>query len=240
MRDRILYGLVVFAILLIGFSLALGQLSFAEQSRISANFGLTAIHISCVILAIFLGSTLVAREMDKKTILTLLARPITRLEFLLGKALGLSSVIVVVMLGLSTILTLVFTGMNVSIEFGFLISLLGIFFECLVLMGFALFFSTLSRPVLVVCFCIGIFMIGHWLGSLDYFAAKSGSEVFGWMSKITSIVIPDLESFNWRSLPVYEETLALPVFFTALIYAFSWFGFLLVGANLILRRKDLG
>ena len=84
-RDRILYGLVVFALLLIGVSLVLGQLSFAEQMRISIDFGFAAIHFSAVILSIFIGSTLVSKEIDKKTVMTLLARPITRFQFLFGK-----------------------------------------------------------------------------------------------------------------------------------------------------------
>src|SRR4051812_6925954 len=88
-RDRILYGLHIFAILLIGFSLVLGELSFAEQTRISINFGLAGIHLSAITLSIFIGSSLVAKEIEKQTILTLLARPVSRLQFLVGKYLGL-------------------------------------------------------------------------------------------------------------------------------------------------------
>ena len=87
-RDRILYGILVFALLLIGLSLALGQLSFAEQSRISANFGFTGIHLSAAILAIFIGSSLVAREIEKRTIMTLLVRPLTRTQFITASFLG--------------------------------------------------------------------------------------------------------------------------------------------------------
>src|SRR5436305_70886 len=88
-RDRILYGILVFALLLIGISLALGQLSFAEQSRISANFGFTGIHLAAAILAIFIGSSLVSREIEKRTIMTLLVRPLSRTQFIIGKFLGL-------------------------------------------------------------------------------------------------------------------------------------------------------
>src|ERR1044071_5461067 len=106
-RDRILYALIVFAILLIGLSLALGQLSFAEQARISANFGMSAIHLCAVALAIFVGSNLVYKEIEKKTIMTILVRPISRLQFIFGKALGLTMVIVTMILGLACILALV-------------------------------------------------------------------------------------------------------------------------------------
>ncbi len=134
-RDRILYGLLVFAVLLIGLSLALGQLSFAEQSRISANFGFTAIHLSMVVLSIFVGSTLVAKELDKKTIFTLLARPLSRPQFLLGKCLGLTMVTLTVVMGLAVMLCFVFLGLSVPIDIQYLTALFGIILESFVLLG---------------------------------------------------------------------------------------------------------
>ena len=105
-RDRILYSLVVFALLLVLLSLSLGQLSFDENIRLSANFGFTGIHISAMALAVFIGSTLVAKEIEKQTILTLLARPISRAQFIMGKALGLMAVVNVVVLSLGLILSI--------------------------------------------------------------------------------------------------------------------------------------
>ncbi|MCB0342972.1 MAG: ABC transporter permease subunit, partial [Bdellovibrionales bacterium] len=125
-RDRILYGLVVFALLLIGLSLALGQLSFAEQIRISANFGFTGIHLSAVMLSIFAGGSLVAKEIDKKTILTLLARPISRFQFMLGKSLGLTLVVVSVVTGLALVLAFILMNMGFKLNEGFFLGLFGI------------------------------------------------------------------------------------------------------------------
>ena len=75
-RDRILYGIVVFALILLGVSLALGSLGIQEQVRISLNFGFMGIQLSLVVLAIFVGSTLVYKEIEKQTVTTLLARPL--------------------------------------------------------------------------------------------------------------------------------------------------------------------
>jgi Cu-processing system permease protein len=122
-RDRILYGIVVFALLLIGLSLALGGLSFSEEARISANFGFTGIQLSTAVLAIFIGSTLVSRELEKQTILTLLARPITRTQFLLGKLLGLIFVIMTVMAGLALVLALVLMWLKLPIDMSFAVAL---------------------------------------------------------------------------------------------------------------------
>lgn len=181
-RDRILYGLIVFALLLIGLSLALGQLSFAEQTRISANFGLTAIHISAVMIAIFMGSSLVNKEIDKKTILTLFVRPISRLQFLLGKSLGLVLLILTAIGGLALVLMGVFLGIGLGISSLFFVALLGIILEALILLAVSLFFSAFATPVMVVAFSLGIFVIGHWTESLRFFAQKNESIAFEFFS----------------------------------------------------------
>lgn len=237
-RDRILYGLLVFAVMLIGLSLILGQLSFAEQSRISANFGFTAIHLSMVILSIFVGSTLVSKEMEKKTIYTLLSRPLNRPQFLLGKCLGLTLVTLTVVLGLALILALVFVGLEVPVNWEFAVALLGIILESLVLLGFTIFFGSFSSPMMVVTFSIGLFLIGHWLNDLSFFANKSQSESFAGFSHIISFLLPNLEKFNWRSLVTYHEPIAGKEVIAAFGYSWAWFILLITLTSYILRRKD--
>lgn len=237
-RDRILYGLIIFALLLIGFSMVLGQLSFSEQMRISLDFGFAAIHISSVILSIFIGSTLVSKEIDKKTVMTLLARPITRFQFLLGKAFGLMFVIMTVGAGLSFVLLIVLKSMGATVEGNFIIGLYGILLESLVLLTLALMFSTFSRPVMVVSFCLGIFLIGHWMGSLQFFSQKSRAQSFIHFERFLSTIIPNLESFNWRSLAIYGDTIPSALLISATLYCLIWVMIALVTATLVIWRKD--
>jgi Cu-processing system permease protein len=239
-RDRVLYGLIIFALLLIGVSLALGQLSFQEQARISANFGLTGIHLSSIALAIFVGSTLVIKEIDKKTILTLLARPISRVQFLIGKAFGLAAIIATVIFGLSVVLAFIFYFLEMEINYRFFIAIFGIFLEALVLLGVSLVFSSFTRPILVVSYCVALFLIGHWLDSLKFFAEKSESESFKMFSDIVAKIIPNLETFNWRALPIYGEDILVSEVLSSALYSVSWLGLLLTITALIIRRKDLG
>lgn len=239
-RDRILYGLILFAFLLIGLSLALGQLSFAEQARISANFGLSAIHLSAVVLAIFVGSNLVYKEIEKKTILTILVRPISRLQFILGKALGLSLLIATMMLGLLGILALVFFGLGKPVDSRLVIVLTGLFGEAMILLGFTLLFSMISKPLLVVCYAIGIFLIGHWQSSLEFFANKSQGGSIKTIYWLVSHSLPDLERLNWKGLVVYDLPLDLASKLIAMGYAASWFAVCIVLATIIFQRKDVG
>jgi ABC-type transport system involved in multi-copper enzyme maturation permease subunit len=239
-RDRILYALIIFAILLMGLSLALGQLSFAEQARISTDFGLTAIHLCAVVLAIFIGSNLVYKEIEKKTILTILVRPISRIQFILGKSLGLTLLIMTMMAGLALILCLVFWGLSVPVDARFAVVLLGLLAEALVLLGFTLLFSMMSKPLLVVCFSFGIFMIGHWHKSLAYFAGKADGGPIKAISWFVNHFLPDLERVNWKDLIIYNQPLELQAKFMSLGYAFAWFVLCISLTAVLFKRKDVG
>lgn len=237
-RDRILYGIVVFALLLIGMSLALGELSFAEQARISANFGFAGIQLSACVLAVFVGSSLVAKEIEKQTILTLLARPITRAQFLLGKFVGLSFVILTVMAGLAVVLAALIQALELAINDTFAVALYGIVLEALILLGLALLFGSFARPMMTVTFTVALYLIGHWVGSLRYFIEKSDSSAFKAIGKVIVNVVPDLERFNWRAAPVYQMSVPASEVAMTSLYAVGWIVCLIALTALIFRRRD--
>jgi ABC-type transport system involved in multi-copper enzyme maturation permease subunit len=237
-RDRVLYGLLVFAFMLVGTALALGQLSFTEQARISGNFGMAAIHLSAVALSIFVGSSLVYKEIDKQTILTLLVRPLTRTQFLLGKTLGLFLIVFSIVFGLSIVQMLIFFGLGLPITIEFFLSLSGILIESLILMGFALFFGTFSSPFLVVSFSLAIFLIGHWVENLNFLAEKSGSAFFTIFAKVSIYILPNLERFNWREYVVYGGELFADEIFNVMLYGLGWWVLLITVTSMIFRRKD--
>lgn len=239
-RDRILYGILVGAVLLILLSLALGQLSFAEQTRIAANFGFTAIHIGAVIVSIFVGSTLVAREIDKKTILTLFVRPISRQQFLVGKAFGLMAVNIVCVLALSLVLMGILLFMNLPVTMAFWVGVYGILLEACVLLSVALFFGSFASPMFSVSFTVGAFLMGHWVESLKFFANRSTSEEFKMFGKAVSLVIPNFEFFNWRTLFIYSDPIPWQGVIEGAVYMAAYFIIFVTSASLILGRRDLG
>jgi ABC-type transport system involved in multi-copper enzyme maturation permease subunit len=238
-RDRILYGLFIFAIFIILFSLALGQLSFAEQARISANFGLSAIQLGLASLAIFVGSTLVTKELEKQTVLTLLVRPLSRLQFILGKFFGLALVIATVMIGLSLILGGVFYLIGAPINLAFGVVLTGFFLESLCLLAFTIFFSMFARPVLVVCFSVSVFFIGHWFSTLRYFSERAPDSSIGHLYSILRFLIPDLESLNWKPVVIYNDALDWSHYALASGYIVLWLLMLMSTTVLLFQRKDL-
>lgn len=237
-RDRILYSLIVFAVLLFGMSIVLGELSFSERIRISTNLGFMGIHISAVILAIFVGSTLVAKEIEKQTILTLLARPISRIEFLLGKFCGLGVVITLVLVGLSILLMMVLGMVEQGWTYAGTIALAGILLEALVLLSLTMLFGVLSKPFLAVTFVIGFFLIGHWVDSMKFFVEKSESSFIKFFSSVIGYLVPNLEQFNWKNFVVYNQVLPFENFAHAVGIGAVWILLLLTLTGILLRRRD--
>ncbi len=224
--------------MLIGLSLVLGQLSFDEQARMSINFGFAGIQLSAAIVSIFLGSSLVSREIEKQTILTLLARPISRAQFICGKFLGLTMVVGVIVTALAVIQILFTLYLKVPLTEAYLVATFGILLESLVLLSFTLFFGSFARPVMTVMFAISIFIIGHWIDSLPYFLERSSSESFKLVGKVIVKIIPNLEMFNWRTAPIYGDEIPLMEVGKATLYTAGWLVGLFILTSFIFRRRD--
>ena len=239
-RDRILYVLVLFALLLIGLSILLGNLSFAEQVRISVDLGLMGMHLSAVFLSIFVGSALVHKEMEKRTIMTLLARPLPRGSFLLGKLLGMGLVVVTVLLGILFVQVLVMVMINAPLEMNLLAAIGGIVVESLLLLAIVVFFGTFTKPILAAALTLGTFVIGHWIPDLIFFKEKSESSAFKTFAEIVINTFPNLERFNWRSAVTYNDLVPFSQWGTAIAYGVAWIGVFCVLSTLIFRRRDLG
>lgn len=237
-RDRILYGLIVFAVLLIGLSLVLGELSYSEQARISSDFGFVAITISAMIIAVFIGSTLVSRELEQRTVFTLLARPISREQFLLGKFLGLFLVNFLVVLCLSVLIAGIFYYLNTPWNIDCTFTVYGILLESLVLMSITLLFSTITRPMLVVSYSLGTFIIGRGIDSLNYFAEKSSEDSFKMINAVLQRTIPNLSKFGWSTYVLVPESIPVSTVAWSTVYALGWIGACAFLSTLIFRKKD--
>ena len=153
LRNRVLYAFLFFAIFLILMMFALGQLSYTEQMRLTLSMGLASIHICLVGLTIFIGGSVVYREIDRLTILTLLARSISRTEFLLGKYFGFLKLMILFIFGFFLLYYANMRIMGFDIKAtDLLIVFAGFTLEVMILLAVTIFFSTFcrSRTVLVM------------------------------------------------------------------------------------------
>ncbi|MDP1946365.1 MAG: ABC transporter permease subunit [Nitrospirota bacterium] len=237
-RDKILYNLVFFAILLIGASLLLGTLTMGEQSRIINDLGLAAINLVAVIIAIFVGIGLVTKEIDRRTIYTILARPITRVQFILGKYLGLAFIIAVnIAIMFTMFLGTVWVSGNVI--YGSLFQAVElILVETLLVMAIAMFFSTFSSSTLSATMTIGVYVIGHLTSDLKAIAEKSHSQLTEAVLTALYYVCPNLELLNIKGQAASGVLVEMGYQLTATAYGVLYAGLLLTGACLIFQRRD--
>jgi ABC-type transport system involved in multi-copper enzyme maturation permease subunit len=238
LRDKILYNLLFFAVLLIGGSVLLGTLTIAEQKKIVTDMGLAAINFIGVIISIFLGVGLVSKEIERRTIYTILAKPITRVEFLLGKYLGLASIIAVNVVIMFTmfIATLWLSGSSVHGALGEAVAL--ILIEALLVTAIAVFFSTFSSSILSATITIGLYVIGHLTGDLRGIAEKSQNQMIEAVMTMLYYLCPNLELLNVKGQAASGEFVGSMYLITASAYGFLYAGLLLTGACIIFQRRD--
>ncbi|MGZ8405638.1 MAG: ABC transporter permease, partial [Nitrospira sp.] len=172
LRDKLLYNLLFFALLMIGSSILLSRITLGDHHRLILDLGLASINLFGVLIAIFVGIGLVSKEVDRKTIYTIVSKPIPRYEFLLGKYCGLVITLfantVVMVVGLLIVLQV----MDVPITSLVFKSLVLIFLELMVITAVAVLFSTFTSATLSAIFTLAVYVIGHLSGDLKEFAKK--------------------------------------------------------------------
>ena len=238
-RSKLLYNLLIFAALLIGSSMFVAQLTIGQWDRIILDQGLAAIEIVGALIAILIGVGLVAGEIEKKTIFPTLAKPVARGTFLLGRYLGLLCVLAVnvaVTLGLlSAVLHL--AGYSLSRAALYAGLLIGV--ELAVLAAVAALFSSFSTPILAAGFSISFFLIGHLLGDLRAFGARSKSELSRLLTGFFYRLLPDLELLNLKTQAASDLPVSGRYVLDSALYGLAYAAGLLLLAAIIFRRRDL-
>lgn len=249
-RDRVLYSLVIFAILMIVSSLIIGTISGEQYNKIVKDLGLTAISIIGIMLSVFLGMGLVYKEIEKKTVYNIFSKPIKRYEFILGKYLGLAFTLLLITLGMAIILFLLvlYTELRYQglIEFyyggqhfgEFFNAIYFLYLEFLIIIGIALIFSSFTSPILSVLFTFLLFAIGRFSGDIRLFAEEIKNPVSAVFTEVVYRVIPNLEKFNVRSDAVYGGSPSLDLILYTTAYAVIYTFVLLLLSMIIFEKKE--
>jgi Cu-processing system permease protein len=238
-RNRILYVLLCFAILLIGMGVLLSTLSYVEQERILQDVGLGAIRLFGTAIAILLGVGILHNEVERRTIYTVLSKPISRSEFVLGKYAGMVATIWLQLLIMSAAFAIVslLAGARLGPGHAAALALSGL--EMSVVVAVATLFSAFTTPLLASFFTAGIWMVGHLTRDLRELGAQSDVEGMRTFTVWLHRVFPDLEVFNVtvqavNDLPIPAREVWLPA-----VYALGYAGALVAVAMLLFERRDL-
>jgi ABC-type transport system involved in multi-copper enzyme maturation permease subunit len=246
-RDKVLYNLILFALIMILSSLALSQLTLGNEDKVILDLGLSSISIFGTLIAIFIGIGLVYKELEKRTVYALLAKPIHRYELILGKYLGLLFTLFVnlIIMTVGLELALLYTG---RIELAGYIRLLPavylIFLSLALVTALALLFSTFSTPALSALFTFFLWIIGHFGRDLQAFGELTKSASVKWFCLILYYVIPNFSNFallDSRSIiqsSGYSQPINPFVVMGATLYCLLYCTLIVSLSILIFMRRD--
>ncbi|MGH9866849.1 MAG: ABC transporter permease [Candidatus Polarisedimenticolia bacterium] len=236
-RDRILYLLLAFAILMIVSSRILSLLTVGAEEKIVKDVGLASLSLFGVATAIFVGVGLVFKEIEKRTVYTLISKPISRSQFILGKYLGLVMVLAV-NLSIMTAVFYLLLMLKGWMDLGITRAVLLIFVELALVTGIAILFSSFSTPILSSLFTVTCYVIGHLSWGLLLLADKVQGSFAKVLCGVLYRVLPNLELLNVRGQVVHGETVPWSRVWDGAVYGLGYTVVVLALAVLVFRRRD--
>ena len=240
-RDRVLYNLVLFVLLLTAAAIFIGELSGGQERKIIVDLGLSAMLLFGVFIAIFVGVGLVYKEIERRTIYAIFSKPVGRGEFLVGKYLGLCLTllvnVVVMALGVSLALIYVSRGWDPLIKTIWPAVLL-IYLELTILTGVALLFSSFSSPALSALLTFFVFIIGHFSADLKSLASSMGSIGARFLFGALYYLLPNLANYSFITPAAHGRAPEPGFLLAAVLYAFVYIGIILAAATLIFSKRN--
>ncbi|WP_287128459.1 ABC transporter permease [Candidatus Cyanaurora vandensis] len=243
-RERTLFIVLFFLLLLIAGNYLLPFLAAAEGYRVVLDASLATIHLFSLVIAVFIGTSLIGREIEKRTIFTLIAKPVSRGEFLLGKHLGLAAVLGVLLVLMTVSAFLVYSVNQFASIYAFplgsiALAVLFSYLELLLLVAAALFFSSFTSPILAALLTFSLYLAGHFSQSLLQLGAISKNEFIQQVTRVIYVILPDLERLNLRNGAAYGLIPPASELWGALGYGLIYTVLLLSAAQAIFNRREL-
>ncbi|MGZ4840582.1 MAG: ABC transporter permease [Candidatus Angelobacter sp.] len=239
-RDRVLYNLILFVLLLVASAPLFGQISIGMERLILVNVGLSSISLFGVIIAIFIGIGLVSKEIEKKTLYTILSRPVRRWEFIVGKYLGLIMTLVVntaLMTAGFYIALLITNGLHKT-DALLLVAIYFTVLQFLIVTALTVLFSTFSSPIFSAIFAFALYVIGTFAEDLKNFAAisKGAAKL---LATAAAYLMPNFASLNVIAQTAHDQGVGSRLILFNTLYALLYSASAVAAAVLIFERRNL-
>ena len=237
-RDRVLYNLVLFVLLLTGGAVFLGELSAAQEAKIIVDMGLSAMLLFGVFIAIFVGVGLVYKEIERRTIYAIFSKPVGRGEFLVGKYLGLCLTLAVnvAVMGAGVSLALLYVrGGYDPLVLRIWPAVALVYVELMIVVAVALLFSSFSTPALSALLTFFVFVIGHFSADLKGLGAAGGARL---VFAALYYLLPNLSNYAYITAASHGETPTPSNFFGAVLYGLAYIAVLLAASTLVFKRRN--
>jgi ABC-type transport system involved in multi-copper enzyme maturation permease subunit len=239
-RDRVLYNLILFVLLLVASAPLFGQISIGMERLILVNVGLSSISLFGVIIAIFIGIGLVSKEIEKKTLYTILSRPVRRWEFIVGKYLGLIMTLVVntALMTAGFYIALMITNGLHKTDALLLVAIYFTVLQLLIVTALTVLFSTFSSPIFSAIFAFALFVIGTFAEDLKNFAAISTGAA-KLLATAAAYLMPNFASLNVIAQTAHDQGVGGRLILFNTLYAMLYSASAVVAAVLIFERRNL-
>jgi ABC-type transport system involved in multi-copper enzyme maturation permease subunit len=242
-RDKILYNILVVAVLLLGLGFLASKLTFVRPDRVVLDFGISAVGLSSVAIAILIGAGMVNRELERRTIFLALSRPISRFQFIAGKFLGLILVLILnwILLCSAFLLILGLSSGGDSLNFHptLFAALLLLLCQSIMMGGLAIFISTFSTTSLSAVMSIGVFLIGNNISQIHAISSRIHHHIGAFALDSIAFVVPNLEYFNLGTKVTYGIPVSLNFMAVSLGYAAVVSVGCLVLAGIFIHQKEV-
>jgi ABC-type transport system involved in multi-copper enzyme maturation permease subunit len=216
-----LVACLAFGAIALGGSVCLAPLTLGEQGRIISDMGLASISLFSIVILVLVGTGLIYKEIERRTITTILTHPVHRYEFVLGKFCGLVSMLLVCLAALAVLYLTVVAVFGDGISFNHIAALFLTALEIVMATAVALFFATVASPILSAVFTVCVFILGYLSDDLRSLALSSGSAAVQLLAKTIYAVLPAFHHFHVRNhllsgVPVPPEHLLRCILYAAL------------------------
>ncbi|RMG46586.1 MAG: ABC transporter permease [Acidobacteria bacterium] len=237
-RQRILYLLLVFAVVLIAFSRVLSLLTVGDDVKIIKDIGLSAINLFGLMITLFVGVGMLFRDMERRTVQTTLALPVARWEYVLGKFAGLAAAITVntALMAAAMFAVLAIRG---AFDPALIVAVFMLWVELVFVTAAAVFFASFSTPIFTALFTAATWLVGHLLWSLPLLEQRLGEGAARAAVHAVYLVLPDLEYGDVRPLAVHGLDIPADRLVLATLHEAAYAGLMLLVACAAFRRRDL-
>jgi len=241
-RDRVLYNLLLFALLMIASAVVVGQISMAIESIVMVSLGLSAISLIGLLIAVFTGVGLVSKEIDKRTLHAVLAKPLRRWEFLLGKFGGLVLTLAVntAAMGAGLFLAMLFVNHHISrADSTVLIAVYFILLKLALVVALAMLFSCFTSPILAILFTGGLYIAGLFVAQMHHLQSTQLNPQSQKLFSVLAYVLPNFGNYDVMGAAAHGRSIAGSLIAQTTLYTLVYCALVLSIAAVIFSRKDL-
>ncbi|MCX7725320.1 MAG: ABC transporter permease subunit [Chitinispirillaceae bacterium] len=238
-RNKILYNILLVAVAALVLSLSFGDMSVFSRAQVLIDFGLATMSLTGLLMAVFIGVGLLGTEISRKTVYGIISKPVNREMFIIGKFVGLLTIMILNFLLIAIIFFVSISIMGVDLKANVVYAVLLLLVEMSVVISASIFFSTFTTPTLAAIFTLGFYVIGHLNNLINIGAEQQSSPVWQALLRTINNILPNLEYFNIRSRVVYDLAITNIFVIEAVLYGILYTILFIIFSTLIFSHKDL-